>query len=257
MSVNVKVTLREILSDLSEENFKAFKWYLVNGVDDKTIRCRYLELADREKTVDEILSHFGSSDALEKTREILEAVPRRDLADKLMKKVPVAKQAQERKKETLKEPTEETLKKTTAEERMKETMTNRIANVKGAVVRQVLTASLETLRKDQFEKFKDVLCKTPMKELVAEGDAFLDAPNTFQRDASLENLVEDLIGKFGRTYALRATATVLEKIGRRDLAKELQGELQALQVTSHGLRRKPKGGVENQKPDEDSYCTLM
>ncbi|XP_034647897.1 uncharacterized protein LOC117888525 isoform X2 [Trachemys scripta elegans] len=277
MSVNVKLILIDILSDLSEEQFKKFKWRLVNGDDDKTISYCNLELADREKTIDEMLSHFESSDALEKAREVLEAVPRRDLADKLMKKVP-AKQAQERRKETLKEPTEETLKKTTEEELkepteetlkktteeelkepteeklkklvepteidlIREIMINNYSKVKRAFVRQRLTANLETLRNDQFEMFKDVLCETSMKDLVRAGDEFLDEPNTFQRDASLENLVEDLIGKFGRTYALTAAVTVMEKIGRRDLAKELQREEEVLEPTQC-LRRKPKGEVD-------------
>ncbi|XP_044844039.1 uncharacterized protein LOC123349860 isoform X2 [Mauremys mutica] len=251
-SMSVKLILIEILEELSEDQFKTFKWRLENGEDGKRISHRYLEGASRQETIDQMVSSFGSAGAWEKARETLEAVPRKDLAGKLMKKVP-AKQAEERKKE----PTAEMLKKTTEEERTKETTTNSISKMKGALVRQALTASLETLRKDQFEKFKDVLCTTPLKELVQEGDSFLDAPNTFQRDASLENLVEDLIGKFGRTYALRATATVMEKIGRRDLAKELQGELQALQVTSHGLRRKPKAGEQSQRTDEDSYCRLI
>ncbi|XP_039366364.1 uncharacterized protein LOC120388539 isoform X2 [Mauremys reevesii] len=329
MSVNVKLILIEILSDLSEEQFERFKWRLVNGVDDKKISYYNLEFANREKTIDEMLSHFGSSDALEKAREILDAVPRKDLADKLMKKVKdtlreildelseenfnkfksclvngdddkkisrpsleganrektigmvdhfgsfdaletaekvledmkvagklmkkvPAKQAQERKKETLKEPTEEELKEPT-EEKLKETtemarvveiMINNFSEVKGAFVRQRLTANLATLREDQFEKFKDVLCETPVKDLVRAGDEFLDAPNTFQRDASLETLAEDLIGKFGRTYALRAAATVMEKIERRDLAKELERELHEFEVTQHGLMRKPKGEVD-------------
>ncbi|XP_053870793.1 uncharacterized protein LOC128829413 [Malaclemys terrapin pileata] len=259
MAVNVKLILIDILEELSEEQFKKFKWRLVNGDDDKTIRYCNLELADREKTIDEMLSHFESSDAVEKAREVLEAVPRRDLADKLMKKVPVAKQARERRKETLKEPTEETLKKTTEEElkepteeklkklvepteieHIREILINNYSEVKRAFVQQRLTANLETLRKDQFEMFKDVLCETSMKDLVRAGDEFLDEPNTFQRDASLENLVEDLIGKFGRTYALTAAATVMEKIGRRDLAKELQREEEVLEPTQC-LRRKPKG----------------
>ncbi|XP_030403115.1 uncharacterized protein LOC115643342 isoform X2 [Gopherus evgoodei] len=358
MSVNVKLILIEILNDLSGEQFQTFKWRLVNGVDDKKISYCNLELANREKTIDEMLSHFGSSDALEKAREILDAVPRKDLAgklmktvkdtlreileelseenfnkfksclvngdddkkinrlsleganrektmemvdhfgsfdaletaekvledmkvaDKLMTKVP-AKEAQERKKETLKEPTEETLKEPT-EETLKETtemermvtallrsealarerhmphasktavkasplrLTNNFAKVKGAFVRQLLTTYLETLRKDQFKNFRDVLCETPVKDLVRAGDEFLDEPNTFQRDASLETLVEDLIGKFGRTYALTAAATVMEKIGRRDFAKELQGEEEALHVTEC-LRRKPKAGVQTQR----------
>nr|XP_032626062.1 uncharacterized protein LOC116818890 [Chelonoidis abingdonii] len=121
-------------------------------------------------------------------------------------------------------------------------MINNFLKVKGAFVRQLLTTNLETLRKDQFENFRDVLCKTPVKDLVRAGDEFLDEPNTFHRDASLETIVEDLIGKCGRTYALTAAATVMEKIGRRDLAKELQGEEEALHVTEC-LRRKPKGEV--------------
>ncbi|XP_044844080.1 uncharacterized protein LOC123349879 isoform X2 [Mauremys mutica] len=120
-------------------------------------------------------------------------------------------------------------------------MINNFSEVKGAFVRQRLTANLATLRKDQFKKFKDVLCETPVKDLVRAGDEFLDAPNTFQRDASLETLVEDLIGKFGRTNALRAAATVMEKIGRRDLAKELERELHDVAETQHELERRKVG----------------
>ncbi|XP_044844073.1 uncharacterized protein LOC123349874 [Mauremys mutica] len=86
-SMSVKHILIKILDELSEEQFKKFKWCLEDGDDGKRISHRYLEGASRQETIDQMVSNFGSAGAGEKARETLEAVPRKDLADKLMKKV--------------------------------------------------------------------------------------------------------------------------------------------------------------------------
>ncbi|CAM5131516.1 unnamed protein product [Natator depressus] len=102
------------------------------------------------------------------------------------------------------------------------------SDAKGTIVRQILTTSLKKLNPDQFEKFKHLLCETPMNELVCELD-YCDEPNTFQRDASLKEVVEALIQNLGRTYALRAAATVMKKVPQRELAQDLGREAEALQ----------------------------
>ncbi|CAM4704991.1 unnamed protein product [Caretta caretta] len=114
---------------------------------------------------------------------------------------------------------------------------------KGTAVRQILTTRLKKLNTDQFKKFKRLLCKTPMNELVCEFD-YYDKPNTFQRNASLEEVVEALIQNLGRTYALRAAATVMEKVPQRELAQELAREAGDLQPSHHGLEKKPKGKLK-------------
>nr|XP_048689037.1 circumsporozoite protein-like isoform X1 [Caretta caretta] len=83
---NDKCILIEILEELSDKDFENFKWYLKNEADEKKMRVSSLDGADRKETIDKMVSHFGSNQALKKARKVLEAIPRKDLADKLMKK---------------------------------------------------------------------------------------------------------------------------------------------------------------------------
>ncbi|CAM5131514.1 unnamed protein product [Natator depressus] len=83
---NVKRILVEILEELSDKDFENFKWYLKNEADEKKMRVSSLDGADRKETIDKMVSHFGSNQALKKARKVLEAIPRKDLADKFMKK---------------------------------------------------------------------------------------------------------------------------------------------------------------------------
>ncbi|XP_037744338.1 circumsporozoite protein [Chelonia mydas] len=83
---NARRILVEILEELSDKDFENFKWYLKNEADEKKMRVSSLDGADRKETIDKMVSHFGSNEALEKARKVLEAIPRKDLADKLMKK---------------------------------------------------------------------------------------------------------------------------------------------------------------------------
>ncbi|CAM4673473.1 unnamed protein product [Lepidochelys olivacea] len=83
---NVKCILIEILEELSDKDFENFKWYLKNEADEKKMRVSSLDGADRKETIDKMVSHFGSNQALKKARKVLEAIPRKDLADILMKK---------------------------------------------------------------------------------------------------------------------------------------------------------------------------
>ncbi|CAM4624004.1 unnamed protein product [Lepidochelys kempii] len=226
---NVKCILIEILEELSDKDFENFKWYLKNEADEKKMRVSSLDGADRKETIDKM----------------------------------IGKQAWQRKKEELKGTTEEELKRTTeeehkgtaeeelkgtAEEELKGTVEEELlskmaSDAKGTTVRQILTTSLKKLSTDQFKKFKRLLCKTPMNELVCELD-YYDKPNTFQRNASLEEVVEALIQNLGRTYALRAAATVMEKVPQRELAQELARETDALKPTHHGLKKTPKGKLK-------------
>ncbi|KAM7134289.1 uncharacterized protein RBU57_017396 [Macrochelys suwanniensis] len=113
--------------------------------------------------------------------------------------------------------------------------------IKDTFVRGHLIATLKKLSDGQFETFKNELFKTSMKELVGAGDEYIDEPNVFKELVTVEDTVNKLIGKFGRTYALIAAATVMDKMEKRDLAKVLRREVRDLAVTSHGLKEKPKG----------------
>ncbi|KAM9363821.1 NLR family CARD domain-containing protein 3-like [Symphorus nematophorus] len=78
--------LLKTLKDLTDDEFKEFKWYLKQpGIleDNKTIKVSELEKADRQDTVDLMVNTCGLHGALKVTRKVLEKIPRNDLVQSL------------------------------------------------------------------------------------------------------------------------------------------------------------------------------
>ncbi|XP_068442112.1 zinc finger protein RFP-like [Clinocottus analis] len=83
--VKVEEELLNILRDLTEEEFKIFKWYLKrDGVLKGSTGIPVAELgnATREETVDLMVQKYQGPGSQEVTREILKKIPRNDLVER-------------------------------------------------------------------------------------------------------------------------------------------------------------------------------
>ncbi|XP_078018736.1 NACHT, LRR and PYD domains-containing protein 1a allele 5-like [Epinephelus lanceolatus] len=72
--------LLNTLDDLTEAEFKKFKWLLKNSSD---IPKSTLENADRLETVDVMIEHWGLPEAVEVTKQVLQDTKRNDLVQRL------------------------------------------------------------------------------------------------------------------------------------------------------------------------------
>ncbi|XP_073351673.1 NLR family CARD domain-containing protein 3-like [Pagrus major] len=77
--------LLSILDDLTDEEFKRFKWYLQrdNLKNYKSIKVSKLENADRLTTVDLMVNNYELHGAVEVTKQVLQEIPRNDLLQNL------------------------------------------------------------------------------------------------------------------------------------------------------------------------------
>uniref|UniRef100_A0A671P3W8 Pyrin domain-containing protein n=1 Tax=Sinocyclocheilus anshuiensis TaxID=1608454 RepID=A0A671P3W8_9TELE len=69
------------LKDLGKEELKAFQWHLKKNYKD--ISDSEMEDADRFKTVDKMVDHFGEEEAVKNTVEILRKMNKNYLAKQL------------------------------------------------------------------------------------------------------------------------------------------------------------------------------
>jgi len=81
---SVKVLLKNSLKNLVEEDLKEFQWELLN--DHECITKSEMENADRLKTVDKMVEHFGPEEAVKITVEILRNINQNNLAEQLENK---------------------------------------------------------------------------------------------------------------------------------------------------------------------------
>ncbi|XP_045907284.1 stonustoxin subunit alpha-like [Micropterus dolomieu] len=79
------VDLLNTLEDLSDEEFKKFKWSLKQPVLEgyQPVKASKLEKADRPDTVDLMLNTYKPDGALKVTKKVLEEIPRNDLVQSL------------------------------------------------------------------------------------------------------------------------------------------------------------------------------
>ena len=90
--MSVKGVLLKTLEDLSDEEFKKFKWFLQDPdilVGFQAIPKNQLENADRLDTVDKIIQTF-SHQSVEVVKLVLKKVDRNDLVEKLSSTSPGA-----------------------------------------------------------------------------------------------------------------------------------------------------------------------
>jgi len=78
--MSVEELLLKSLKNLETEELKEFQWYLRNQ---KQLPASELENADRIKTVDKMVAHFGQEEAVKNTVEILRKISQNNLADQL------------------------------------------------------------------------------------------------------------------------------------------------------------------------------
>ncbi|XP_017211254.2 NACHT, LRR and PYD domains-containing protein 3-like isoform X1 [Danio rerio] len=81
---NVKQLLKNSLDELKDDELKDFQWYLM--IDHREISTAELENADRRKTVDKLVSCFGSERAVKITVDTLRKIKQNELAEELKKK---------------------------------------------------------------------------------------------------------------------------------------------------------------------------
>ncbi|XP_073803552.1 protein NLRC3-like [Danio rerio] len=81
---NVKQLLKNSLDELKDDELKDFQWYLMT--DHREISTAELENADRRKTVDKLVSCFGSERAVKITVDTLRKIKQNQLAEELEKK---------------------------------------------------------------------------------------------------------------------------------------------------------------------------
>uniref|UniRef100_A0A3Q2CI40 Pyrin domain-containing protein n=1 Tax=Cyprinodon variegatus TaxID=28743 RepID=A0A3Q2CI40_CYPVA len=88
----VSELLLNYLDELTKDEFDTFKWYLTNpGLDNiKPIPKAHLEDKKRTDTVNRMIQNYMEEGALKATVTILEKVYRKDLVEKLSKKLPGA-----------------------------------------------------------------------------------------------------------------------------------------------------------------------
>lgn len=82
----LKEDLWKTLEDLTDEQFKQFKWCLKEDDIPKgfsAIPVALLERADRQDTVDQMVQKYRCSGALEVTKRVLETISRNDLVQHL------------------------------------------------------------------------------------------------------------------------------------------------------------------------------
>lgn len=84
-----ELDLINILEDLTDDEFKRFKWHLkLEKVDDiEPIKSSQLSKADREETVDLMCQKYEFTGAVGVTRSVLTKINRNDLVTKLSKKL--------------------------------------------------------------------------------------------------------------------------------------------------------------------------
>ncbi|XP_078100585.1 caspase b-like [Sander vitreus] len=78
-AANLYYVLRDILRDLNDNDFNAFKWHLRIMTD---IPRSDLEPADRLRTVD-LMIQYHRQDAVNMTMDSLRQIPRNDLVERL------------------------------------------------------------------------------------------------------------------------------------------------------------------------------